>query len=356
MINRDNYRAVKRYQTFLADVKQLDRLTLTKYRKELAYLLEWADETPFEKVTHITPPFPKWILRGDGNNDGRAITALYARRVCRTARSFLWWLRTSEDGFKEINDRWLSTFTMQRERSGKVAERVFFTVDEVRKIVALPADSLTVQRDQAAIAFLFLSGMRAGAFVTLTMQCVDVQGRKVKQWPDLGVMTKNRKAATTYMLDVPDLLTVVKKWDDLLHATLPDAALWYATVNSDGSTLTGGELGTPDRRVGLSKSLQRLCRAAGVPYKSIHKLRHGFTMHALEGADTIADLKAISQNLMHSSLTITDQVYGVLGADDQAARIGALGGSVTRGDKEDAALDALMEKLLSRMQGEKSGT
>ena len=46
MVNRDNYKAVRRYLTFLADVKQLDRLTLAKYRKELAYVLEWADETP----------------------------------------------------------------------------------------------------------------------------------------------------------------------------------------------------------------------------------------------------------------------------------------------------------------------
>ena len=98
------------------------------------------------------PTFGKWILKADGNNDGKAITAIYARRVCRTARGFLWWLRTSEDGYRDITERWLATLTMQRERTGKVAERVFFTADEVRKIVALPADSLTVQRDQAAVA------------------------------------------------------------------------------------------------------------------------------------------------------------------------------------------------------------
>ena len=49
MVNRENYRHMRKYMTYLTDVKQLDRLTLDKYRKELAYLLEWADETQLEK-------------------------------------------------------------------------------------------------------------------------------------------------------------------------------------------------------------------------------------------------------------------------------------------------------------------
>ena len=60
--------------------------------------------------------------------------------------------------------------------------------------------------------------------MTLSLQCVDLAGRKVKQWPDLGVITKNRKAGTTYLLDIPDLLAAVKKWDDLLRSQLPDGA------------------------------------------------------------------------------------------------------------------------------------
>ena len=48
--------------------------------------------------------------------------------------------------------------------------REFYTAEDIRKIVALPADSLTMQRNQAAVAFLFLSGMRVGAFVTLSLR------------------------------------------------------------------------------------------------------------------------------------------------------------------------------------------
>jgi hypothetical protein len=39
----------------------------------------------------------------------------------------------------------------------------------------------------------------------------------------------------------------------------------------------------------------------------------------------VADLKAISQNLMHSSLQVTDSIYSVLSTEDVGERILALG-------------------------------
>lgn len=54
--------------------------------------------------------------------------------------------------------------------------------------------------------------MRATAFGTLPIKCVDIAARKVSQLPTMGVKTKNRKAAITTLLDIPDLLEVVTDW------------------------------------------------------------------------------------------------------------------------------------------------
>jgi integrase len=89
-----------------------------------------------------------------------------------------------------------------------------------------------------------------------------------------------------------------------------------------------------ERRAMVSKAIKRLCERAGMPYHSPHKLRHGFTAYALKSAKTIAELKAISQNLMHSSLTITDSIYGVLSGEDVASRIAGLGSGQARDDGE----------------------
>ena len=61
---------------------------------------------------------------------------------------------------------------------------------------------------------------------------------------------------------------------------------------------------------------------------SPHKFRHGFATYAIERAVTVADLKAISLNLMHANLTITDGVYGVLSENEVSSRIAKLGESV----------------------------
>ncbi len=50
----------------------------------------------------------------------------------------------------------------------------------------------------------------------------------------------------------------------------------------------------------------------GLPYHSPHKFRHGQAVYALNMAKNTAALKAVSWNLMHSNLSITDVVYGML--------------------------------------------
>ncbi len=59
----------------------------------------------------------------------------------------------------------------------------------------------------------------------------------------------------------------------------------------------------------------------GLPYHSPHKFRHGHAVYALKLTQTVGDLKAVSQNLMHANLSITDGVYGILSADDTRERI-----------------------------------
>jgi len=54
----------------------------------------------------------------------------------------------------------------------------------------------------------------------------------------------------------------------------------------------------------------------GLPYHSPHKFRHGHAVYVLSMAKDVAALKAVSQNLMHENLTITDGVYGVLSDTD----------------------------------------
>lgn len=59
-------------------------------------------------------------------------------------------------------------------------------------------------------------------------------------------------------------------------------------------------------------------------YHSPHKFRHGCAVFSLKHADNIGQLKAISQNLMHANISITDGIYGGLSGSDINEQITSL--------------------------------
>lgn len=129
--------------------------------------------------------------------------------------------------------------------------------------------------------------------------------------------------ATTYLLDWPELIAVVKRWDDFIQAQSPPPPLWYAPLTTDGMSLLNEPPGV-HRRCRLAHGLKRLCERAGIRYRSPHKVRHSHAVFALTRSQTIADYKAVSMNLMHRDLSVTDGIYAVLAQQDVRQRIAGL--------------------------------
>ena len=71
-------------------------------------------------------------------------------------------------------------------------------------------------------------------------------------------------------------------------------------------------------------------------------------MFALKRARTIAELKAVSQNLMHADLTVTNGVYAVLTDDDVQHTIASLGQAELPQNGD--ALIATLERLLAELK------
>jgi integrase len=63
----------------------------------------------------------------------------------------------------------------------------------------------------------------------------------------------------------------------------------------------------------------------GLRRHSPHKFRHGHATYTLKRCDDIADRKAVSQKLTHSSLQVTDSIYSVLSTEDVGQRIARSG-------------------------------
>ena len=76
-----------------------------------------------------------------------------------------------------------------------------------------------------------------------------------------------------------------------------------------------------NRNLALAKRMHHLFEVAGVPYQSPHKFRHGHAVYALQHAKTMADYKAVSMNLMHEDIRVTDGIYAPLAGNEVQQRI-----------------------------------
>ncbi len=88
---------------------------------------------------------------------------------------------------------------------------------------------------------------------------------------------------------------------------------------------------------------------AQLDYKSPHKFRHGNAVYGLLHAQTLADYKAVSMNLMHENLEITDGIYAPLLSSDVKTRITGLS------DKASPTPDHIFENYLDSLEKEKLG-
>lgn len=208
----------------------------------------------------------------------------------------------------------------------QLVEREYYSLQEIRKLLAIKSDRLIDERDQAATAFGFLSGMRVSAFVSLPIRCVDLANRSVDQFPNEGVQTENSKAAKTFLLPVEDLLLTIESWHKKVERDLGRGSFWYPPLSTDGMEWNqSSNVGNSEsRRMSFSRGLKRLCNQTGIAYKSPHKLRNGHGVYGIKAAKIMEEFKAFSQNMMHESMEITNRLYGRLANDDVRKTIGEL--------------------------------
>ena len=129
-----------------------------------------------------------------------------------------------------------------------------------------------------------------------------------------------------YLLEIPELLGVVSEWDALVRWKLPGTAAWYAPIESSwGEQEFSGQSPGRNRGEALYKRLKILFAQAGLPFKGSHRFRHGHAVFGLLHAKDMADYKAVSSNLMHADITITDEIYAPLLAQEVKGRIAGLG-------------------------------
>jgi integrase len=346
MIDRLNYLRVSQHLKHLEEEGQIKPSSLERYRFYLRHLLLWAGEQSFKNAKAARPTLPAYLASRPGKGGKGNLAAATQKKILDSSQRFFRWAKSDyPHEFGSVPLGWIESLRLPR-RPQAVSENIFVSIEEARQLIGFSADSqdLALLRDQAAAALLFLSGMRAGAFATLPISALDLETLTVRQWPELGVHTKNSKKATTFLLNIPGLLEPIRRWDSIVRPAQPPTSPWYAPIAHNwGEQNLSSEDPGKNRSQALVKRFKLLFGLAQVAYKSPHKFRHGHAVFGLMHAQTMADYKAVSMNLMHDSIEITDRIYAPMLPSDVQARIAGLLG--TGAPTPEPELEAYLNRL-----------
>lgn len=341
MINRQNWLDVQHYLHHFEKTLGRDRLTIIKIRGFLRHLLEWADAIPLGHAYRIDQVLPVYLLTA--RNDGRTTPLSYEtvyKNLATVRRFYAYAIMMWASRYK-LPPGWVETLTPRSKPQPSLDDHRFYTLDEIKAIAAVAVETLREERGQAGACMMFLSGIRPDALASIPLQCVDLPNRRLFQIPSMGIRTKNDKAAITYLLDIPEVFERLQSWDRRVRQMTP-TSLWYANLSQDGLRMVETPSAFEGRALTVAKDIRLICDRAGVKYKSPHKFRHGHIVHARSLARTMEEAKAVSQNVMHSDIVITDKVYSTLQTSKVQSTILNLG---TQNKNEQTELIRLLDQL-----------
>lgn len=324
MINKKNWKQTKKYLYYRLHTDQISFGSLKAEETHIRYILEWADSLSFEKAPSLVPTFPEYLQKAHLNDKKENVSPAHLKKILATARRFFNFLYEKDYEYRTLKPSWVAK--IKNKRLSEIPQnKEYVTFEEILSIARSPVENLMEERIRASAVFLFLSGIRIGAFVSLPIRAVDIKNRYVYQYTSLGVRTKNDKNAKTVLYKIPELIEIVERWDYLVRKSLPDTGYWFAPFSPDT-----GEIDISCTEVGLARSnlfrknLKIWMDKVGLPYHSPHKFRHGHVHYGQAHSKTQEDYKAVSQNVMHASTGTTDQYYSNMDDDMKKNRIDSL--------------------------------
>jgi len=356
MINRANYILQKEYLDYVQNVHNRTAGTVQRAKTHTSYILIWLDETHLSESNTKDGNFPQFVAenrqRGQSTNE-RLYSGLHPttqEKVIQTTKRFLNFLKLHKpELMKSLPAHWIEDLTPVP--SVEIpSEHIFISFDEIQKIAnhEVPENDIRLLRAQASAGFLFLSASRNDAYISSPIKAIDLEKLEYRQWPKYGVRTKNRIHRTTFLLDIPEILEPVRKWDRFVREKLPPDSMWFAPlVTNNFGKKNKLSMKTPGvkRSKRLNKDLEYLAEKVGFEYKSAHKYRHGHAVFALLNCKTMAQFKAVSQNLMHEDIKVTDSIYAWLNEKEIQTQLMSLDFKSPNHSKSDTELQSFLQNL-----------
>ncbi len=269
---------IERFQRHLATERRLSPHTVSAYRRELTAFARWCTRSAVADWTRIDGAQVRSFAAR--SHAGGLKPRSVQRRLSALRTFFAFLLR---EGLVRHNP----ALDIRAPKAGRRLPHAL-DVDQMARLLAMPATGALGQRDLAMMELLYSSGLRLAELVGLNIADLDLTDRTVR------VLGKGSK--TRIMPVGRQAVSALQGW---LRQRAPLAAAGESAVFI---TQRGQRIGA--RAVQLV--VARRARAQGLPMGvHPHLFRHSFATHLLESS---RDLRAVQELLGHASISTT-QVY-----------------------------------------------
>lgn len=267
-------RAIGRYLKHLEGERRSSKHTLAAYRRDLGTLADMARQADCVGPADARPPLI-----------ANAIASMH--RAGTSPRSLARWLSATRSLYRFLARMGeVSADPTHRIRAPKGVKRLPTTldVDEVSRLLDIPADTPLAKRDRAMLELFYSSGLRLSELAGLDWTDLSEQRGLVRV---IGKGQKERQVPVGRKA-----WQALRAWRAVQKGT-PDAT--FTSTRGDRLSVRG-----------IQARVRHWAERQGL-WKRVHPhlLRHSFASHVLESS---GDLRAVQEMLGHAQLATT-QVY-----------------------------------------------
>lgn len=345
--NSDNLRVKRKYLVWLKDAKRLSDASVDK---AAAAVDLYETETGGRDFRSFSPErtrrFKERLSRRRNQRTRRELSPGTIDSVLREIRAFHLWLADQSGYRAHLRHADAEYFNPSLKTSRAARESLWKPHPSpgqvVRAMMAMPSSTLIERRNRAIVAFLFLTGCRDGAAVTLRLRHVDL-GEKLVRLDGREVATKFSRSFVTWFFPVdPMARLIVEEWIGELVRDQdwgPGDPLFPKTrmgAGPDGGFAPIGVERTPWATAAPMRKIFRDAFASlGMPTFTPHRIRDTLADLANDFCRTPEHYKAWSQNLGHEDVLTTFRNYGSVAHGRQGDLIRGFRDLIDDDDKED---------------------
>lgn len=322
MRNSENLRIRRKYLVWLGDARGLSEASIDKAAASIATYEAFLQGRDFRAFHSERARAFKRHLAGIGlRNDGGRLSQGTINGILRDVMAFFRWL-ADQAGYKSRIDRSDIDY-LTPDRKSEMARRTSCwkphpSPAEAREVLAaMPTATVIARRDRALVAFLFLSGSREGAAISLRLGHVDLRNSCIN-FDGRTVDTKFGRSFTTGFYPIGGAAEqIVRDWIAELRTVhlFSDADPLFPKTEvrpgPDQHFKAVGLLRAPwSSPSSAARIFKDAFRRAGLPPFPPHRVRDTMAELASEHCRTPEDYKAWSQNMGHEDVLTTFRSYG----------------------------------------------